>query len=93
MCSNLTVLKPSFSKDDAITGPVLLTAIVPGCCATPQRLQKYFGPEKCPILPPGDSLVLEREVNVDDASELEKEAWAFGAELQLEFHTKDPQVF
>lgn len=95
MSANLIVLKPTFSDDLENNLPVALTALLPFQYVTALRMKDFFGPDPCPeieILQQG-TLVLERQVEPENSTDLNSFAWAFAASLQLAFCTGAPQVY
>lgn len=95
MSAALIILKPSFSDEMVNATPVALTALLPFEHISKSKMREYFGAQPYPeieILDEG-TLVLERAVDPEDSQDLNAQAWAFAAELQLAFSTGTPHVY
>ncbi|MES2931257.1 MAG: hypothetical protein V4682_00980 [Patescibacteria group bacterium] len=95
MSANLIVLKPSFSDEMENNVPLALTALLPFRYVNELKIKEFFrsGPHpEIKILEEG-TLVLERQVDPENSEELNIQAWAFAAELQLAFETGSSYVY
>ncbi len=94
MCTSTFVVKPPFSDEMENSDPVELTALLPFCYVSEEKLRTFLGCQNAPepeILAEG-TLVFVRTIFAENSSDLNAQAWALAAELQLTFGTPTPHV-